>query len=459
MTLASLDWLICTWRLVIGNFLLTISETQMKKINKTILASILILSACLPVLGQSDNKLLVSGKGNPINYPSWYFNDFILSIGFPEGIPNIKTITIIEYPLKCKNQELSRRDDYKERNILYYDRIGRLERINEAAWENNSYYTDKNHYFIYDDNKLVKYTRDFSQDYDQGREWIYTYDENGLLKQMMYGRDTYIYTLDKRGNITKIDHYVGAYRQNETITCQFNENGRLISYYNSYEIPHEKKWIYDSENRLVSKRVGDTEYRYEYDESKNIIHRVSYTVGDITIINGGSDYEISYTYYPTEEELKRQAEEKRIADSIWQVEQEELRKQQEVEQHRNDSLKKTYQSCRFLFDSRSSYVYCVTNKDQFATEMDIMQLVKKRINNISYYTITGKELRNYDTLGGDMINICNICRSLNNEEIVDYIERELEKFVSARKVLLKAYNKSSYTKYSEFLIYYINKTI
>ena len=418
-----------------------------------------MLFACLLSFGQSDNKLLVSGTGKEINYPSWYFNDFILSIGFPEGIPNIKTITIIEYPLKCKNQELSRRDDYKERNILYYDRIGRLERINEAAWENNSYYTDKNHYFIYDDNKLVKYTRDFFQDYDQGREWIYTYDENGLLKQMMYGRDTYIYTLDKRGNITKIDHYVGAYRQNETITCQFNENGRLISYYNSYEIPHEKKWTYDSKNRLVSKRVGNTEYRYEYDESKNIIHRVSYTVGDITIINGGSDYEISYTYYPTEEELKRQAEEKRIADSIGQVKQDELRRQQQIEQHRIDSLKKTYQSCRFLFDSKSSYMYCVTMKDQFTTEMEIIQLVKKYIQNISDKAITGKELRNINTLGDDMINICNICRNLDDEEIVNHIERELEKFVSARKVLLKAYNKSSYTKYSEFLIDYIYKII
>ena len=418
-----------------------------------------MLFACLLSFGQSDNKLLVSGTGKVINYPSWYFNDFILSIGLPEVQPNVRTITIVEYPLNCKYQELSRRDDYKERTILYYDRIGRLERINEAAWKNNSYYTDKNHYFIYDDNKLVKYTRDFSQDYDQGREWIYTYDENGLLKQMMYGRDTYKYTLDKRGNITKIDHYDGAYRQNETITCQFNENGRLISYYNSYEFPHEKKWIYDSKNRLVSKRVGNTEYRYEYDESKNIIHRVSYTVGDINIIDGGSDYEISYTYYPTEEELKRQAEEKRIADSILQVKQEELRRQQQIEQHRIDSLKNKYQSCRFLFDSRSNYMYCVAIKDQFATEMEIIQLVEKYIQNISNKAITGKELRNINTLGDDMINICNICRKLDDEEIVDHIERELEKFVSARKVLLKAYNKSSYTKYSEFLIDYINKTI
>ena len=299
-------------------------------------------------------------------------------------------------------------------------------------------------------------------------KWKYSYDDKGYLKQLVRNNITFLYSIDNKGNITKIDEYFGTTKEN-THTCQYNASGRKSYYCNktkSGNVLSEISWNYDSNGRLISIWKKDNmqdlwgnnktminEYRFEYSAYGNPSRCIQYEIGDIEIVKGGWEYEYSYTYYPTEEELRKQAEEQRIADSIRQAE----KKRQEEEQLRIENLKTAYSSCKYLFKKEQAYDLCL-KKEQSAMEQEIMRLIDERMRNIMGQVKTGYELRGPNNqLKTNILNICNICQNLDNQVITTHTEEKLSTFISSYKPLAKAYKKAAGKKPSEFLTEYINK--
>lgn len=167
-----------------------------------------------------------------------------------------------------------------------------------------------------------------------------------------------------------------------------------------------------------------------------------------------------------QERLKREEEER-----LWREEQ-ERRKREEQERRKREAdsiahvreLENTYSSCRFLFNSDSKFVSCITSKQQSEIDLTIEQLISDKLDIYSAFVQKGKELykNRYDCLG--MINICNMCCSKQTpQNIVSFTENKLESFVSERKALTKAYNKAKKKnqniKCSAFLIDYIQENL
>ena len=161
------------------------------------------------------------------------------------------------------------------------------------------------------------------------------------------------------------------------------------------------------------------------------------------------------------EELRRQAEEKerleaeqRKQDSIRQAEEME-RKAREEERQRLAALKQVYASCRFLFDSEESFEACITNETE--AENEIIELIGKKIDEISEDVKTGKEFRDLNSKSSrDMLYICNM--STNSTTVSTYREQRLKEFVSERKALNREYKKSRASYYTLFLRYYLQNS-
>lgn len=158
-----------------------------------------------------------------------------------------------------------------------------------------------------------------------------------------------------------------------------------------------------------------------------------------------------------EEESRRQAEEQRMLkaeqrrqDSIKQVE-----RMERMAQERIASLKRSYSSCRFLFDSEEAFESCIVN----GLEVDnkIIELLGKKINEISLNVKTGRELRKRNQSSRDIWYICHI--SVPGQNISTNRENMLKEFVSERRVLNREYEKSKifHNTYTSFLKSYIMK--
>lgn len=152
-----------------------------------------------------------------------------------------------------------------------------------------------------------------------------------------------------------------------------------------------------------------------------------------------------------EEEQRRLEAEQKRQDSIRQVE-EMVRKAREEERQRLAALKQVYASCRFLFDSEESFEACITN--EITVEDKIIELIGKKIDEISQDVKTGKEFRDHNRKSSrDMLYICNL--SVPGSSISTYRENKLKEFVSERKALNKEFKKSRNTYYTLFLRYYL----
>ena len=417
----------------------------------------MLLSACLPLFGQGDNTFMVSGKGQLISFPcidSYEYKPYNI---LPKAKPKTQSITIKKHDLSNKSGEWER-TNYVIYTI-YYDSLCLVNRIEKKQQYGNTEKMTIN----YDNLKRIVGCEELYLG-----KWKYSYDDKGYLKQLVRNNITFLYSIDNKGNITKIDEYFGTTKEN-THTYQYDASGRKSYYCNktkSGNVISEISWNYDSNGKLISVWKKDNmqdlwgnnktminEYRFEYSADGNPLRCIQYEIGDIEIVKGGWEYEYSYTYYPTEEELRKQAEEQRIADSIRQAE----IKRQEEEQLRIENLKTAYSSCKYLFKKEQAYDLCL-KKEQSAMEQEIMRLIDERMRNIMGQVKTGYELRGPNNqLKTNILNICNICQNLDNQVITTHTEEKLSTFISSYKPLAKAYKKAAGKKPSEFLTEYINK--
>lgn len=163
------------------------------------------------------------------------------------------------------------------------------------------------------------------------------------------------------------------------------------------------------------------------------------------------------------ERLQREEQER-----LRREEQERLRSEEEERRKREKArvkeLETIYTPCKFLFDTDSKFVSCITSNQQSDIDNTIQQLISQKLDKFSDFVKNGKELYKDKSVGLVMLLFCNICYSKQTpQNIVNYTENELESFVSERKALTKAYNKAKKKnqniKCSEFLIQYIQENL
>ena len=424
----------------------------MNKKRSLFLACIMMLF-CMSVFGQERNIMIVSGKGQLIDFPvhseflyRWFFPEMVL----PKTMPRIKTVTVNRIRLTSNLGDLIQTDD-KYTNMFYYNSSGRIDSIDS-------------HVFIYENNKIVGHD-------EYGGKWKYKYDDKGLLKSFLHKSSTYECTTWGNGNISHIKEFRGS-SLCALHRIDYNENGRKILYMETDTdgyIIQKITWDYDKQSRLIkiqhiNYKKKDAwnnvyvdkcyEYRFEYGTDGNPKRCVEYEIGDIEVVKGGYDLEYVYTFYPTKEELLILAEQKRIADSIQEVE----RKRLQAEQQRIDSLKTAYSSCKYLFKTETHFTSCM-KKEQADMELEIMKLIDNKVLEIfTKYVKTGKELRDpYGQAHIEIKRIRYICNNVDNQSITSHTEDELAKFIASYKTLTKAYKKAVGKKPSEFLFDYMNK--
>lgn len=271
------------------------------KMNKTIklLACIMLFCMCLPSLGQEKNIMIVSGKGQLIDFPvhsefmyRWFFPEMVL----PKTMPRIKTVTVHRIRLKSDLGDLIQTDD-KYTNVFYYNPSGRIDSIDD-------------HVFTYENNRIVCHD-------EYGGKWKYNYDGKGLLKSFLHKNSTYECTTWENGNISHINEYMGS-SLCALHRIDYDADGRKIFYMETDTegyIIQKIAWVYDQQSRLV--KIQHTkykkkdawnnvnvdkcyEYRFEYGSEGNPKRCVEYEIGDIEIVKGGYDLEYIYTFYPNE---------------------------------------------------------------------------------------------------------------------------------------------------------------
>lgn len=415
----------------------------MTKRNHTlILMCIVFVTVHLSAFAQ--DFLWVSGEGKLIDYPPMPIYGALPSVIHPKVKPNTRSITVNRYLLVNTMGELRRWADRDGQYIMHYDTTGRLVQIQGSP--NDIHGTN----FIYDGERVVEV------DGNYGCRFLY--DATGKLKTMHnMHNSTFQYTLDKNGNITKIDEYAGS-KLFRTHYYSFDKQGRKAEYHAQYGI-----WKFDIVQYFNN--VGDVatimyyeeqeridggiqyihnEYRFEYGLDGNLTRCVEIVIGDVAYEKRGFEYEYTYEFYPTKEELERQAEEERRI------------KAEEEERQRIATLKQSYSSCRFLFESEEAFESYITKPD---VEDKIIERMGDKIDELSRDVRTGKELCDPNkSIGYDMLRLCNI--SVPGSIISSYRENKLKVFVTERKALNKAYKKSATDNYTVFLRNYIlnNKT-
>ena len=102
----------------------------MNKKHSLFLACIMMLF-CMSVFGQERNIMIVSGKGQLIDFPvhseflyRWFFPEMVL----PKTMPRIKTVTVNRIRLTSNLGDLIQTDD-KYTNMFYYNSSGRIDSI------------------------------------------------------------------------------------------------------------------------------------------------------------------------------------------------------------------------------------------------------------------------------------------------------------------------------------------
>ena len=270
---------------------------------KSPMACVILLMLCMPVFGQNNCVLMVSGKGQLRNYPG--FRNYVRV--FPKVAPNTQSITVTLFPLISDMGEMRRRTDHNgTQYMIHCDTLGRIVKIGLSPDDTNPYV------LTYENNRV-------SDLITNSLHCKYIYDEKGRLKMMYHHFDpivdkTFHYTLDKGGKIVKIDEYEGS-KLICTHKCKYGANKLDYSYeegdcHRAFEENVVRK--YNNRGDLASVmtylqelstdgngRRKCIEYRFEYDKDGNPTRCIEYEIGDITVAVGGYDYEYSYTFYPS----------------------------------------------------------------------------------------------------------------------------------------------------------------
>lgn len=277
----------------------------MNKVLRTIVTWGMLLFIAYAPFRMNGQHLIVSGTGQlrPVIMGLVLCDDFL-----PQYKPLSKDVTITTYDLiKNSDNELKRRkygiytyDTPRTTNILY-DREGRIIKITSS----DSYS------FKYENDRITE------SQMNQGEKFRYKYDSRGFLESATNGDYTYKYNVDKRGDIISVNEYYGAKKTSKEVSMSYDGNHRMITYHEVNDIwgticREEYRWNYDKKGTLVSyrrsyyrndKKNEEHEYKFEYGEDGNPIRCIEYLHGDITIIKGGYEYEYTYSFYLSPEEL------------------------------------------------------------------------------------------------------------------------------------------------------------
>ena len=457
---------------------------MMKTLRKLLMGYVLLILASYPYNVDAQHLTLTSKGQLTVRPDGANVIDMFMCIEFlPQYKPYTKSVTITKYFLENDAGDLiRRRGGGTNHTKLFYDEQGRITKINDFV----------NLTFLYEGNRVVECIG------ENGLSCKFRYDSHGHLESAMKGSWTYLFSVDKKGNITSINEYYGSRKTSCEISISYDSKDRIIAYHEvGADYRHDYCWNYNSRGSLVSyrrtdykKKVKDTdyEYRFEYGVDGNPIRCIKYIHGDITIIDYGYEYSYDYTFYPDPKEQERKEalrkKEQKKRDSIQLVNQRRSDSLRLVTQRKNDSInlenqrkealrqernKELFQVCKYLFDSNEEYESCVVKKNDII-EQDIKGRVVKKLQYIYPLVLNGKELRKEKQPGrNELIQICNMCAQLNilksqcdNEEIeiinhiCDYTESKLGDFVSGRSALNKAYKKASSMSYSSFLLSYMN---
>lgn len=438
-------------------------------LRKLIIGCVLIFAVYIP-LNVNAQYLTITGKGQLTVRADEVCDAIPMMLQFlPIYKPNTKCITITDYFLYNDTGELKRYSrDGVNRITIQYDEQGRITNLNDVT-------------FHYEDNRIIECS------HKDGFRCRFKYDSKGHLESATKGSWTYMFNVDKKGNIIGVYVYYGT-RKTSEISMSYDAKDRIIAYSSNYR---DYIWNYNKTGQLVSRReigysfsqgkvggkTSEKECEFEYGEDGNPVRRIDYVHGDITVLSGGSEYSYEYTFYPDSKEQERKEvlkkRERIRRDSIQLVNQRkndsinlEKQRKESLRQERNKEL---FQVCKFLFDSDEEYESSVVKKNDLV-EQDIKGHVVKKLQYIYPLVLNGKELRKEKQPGrNELVQICNMCAQLNivksqcdNEEIeiishiCDYAESKLGDFVSGRSALNKAYKKTSNKSYSSFLLSYMN---
>ena len=265
----------------------------------------LLISTCIPIkmIGQ---ELAISGDGQLRVIPSLYGEGLVIYDNMlPHYKPMTKSVIIKRYDLRADQGELKR--DYTHvgdqgfwRTVVSYDRQGNVVEV-----------YDKEISLKYANNKIVEINKDRQPGYK------YSYDSKGHLESAVSAKDTYKYNVDTRGDITSVKEYFGVNISSTARSMSYDNQHRMTAYHEVGDFfgtpySYDYLWIYDKKGNLTSykriyhkngRKTEDLEYQFEYDAIGNPTRCIRYHHGDITIIDGGYEYEYTYSFYLSPEEL------------------------------------------------------------------------------------------------------------------------------------------------------------
>ncbi len=279
-------------------------------LKKTAIGYVLFIATFLPLGMNGQYSLMVSGNGQLRMLPNTADNNVgITYYNFlPQYKPLTKSIIITRYHLyynddlgdytRCNSRYIGACDDECcSTTIVLYDEQGRISNVSNCS-------------FQYEDDRIKEYQ------IKDGIKCRFKYDSQNRLESATQGKCTYNYSLDKNGNITKVNDFFGAESRGTMSGFQYDSNHRMIAYKDNYS---DYSWLYDTKGNLISYRkigysfsrgreggkTSDHEYQFEYGENGNPIRCIDYIHGDITVINDMFEYEYKYTFYPSHEELEK----------------------------------------------------------------------------------------------------------------------------------------------------------
>ena len=240
-----------------------------------------------------------------------------------------------------------------------------------------------------------------------------------------------------RSEYVDVDWYYYYYKGN-TLIVKTTDDDRLFFRRNRYVIdPHTLTII---SNTDAASHIEETENMAKQEKEKTLQKEQQ------------EKEQKRREHEQVERILKNAAKRRREADSIAHV----ADSIAHVEE-----LKSSYSECRFLFETDEEYVSCIIRKHQTEIDSEIKELILQKLNKISSIVVKGKELYKGNN-GIDIKSLCNICTCSNKytQSIANYTENELEKFISERKALSRAYDKAKkkdpFMKCYKFLVLYID---
>ena len=269
----------------------------MKTLRVLLTGFMLLMTMSIPFKGDAQN-LTLTGKGQLTVRPDGadVITMFMQVEFLPQYKPLTKSITITNYFLRNYAGDLLRQHGSEGFNhtCILYDRQGRITKINDLT-------------FLYENDKVTECVG------ENGLRCKFRYNSQGHLESAMKGNWTYQFNVDKKGNITSIDEYFGSRKTSRDVRISYDNKDRVIAYQEvGTDYRYDYSWNYDGKGNLDSYRRIDSkkgiitkkhEYQFEYGEDGNPIRCINYNHGDITIIDGGYEYEYTYSFYLSPEKL------------------------------------------------------------------------------------------------------------------------------------------------------------